>query len=306
MTQRNLVLGAILSTLLMSACSAKVSGGDAPSVPPVAPFGNKITGPVVEGSWSSQCVMWFNSYHQRKMTFTGQQIFRVDNDYSDKDCTQLTNKDEVRGVFRWVDKTSYGGYSMDYRLDIGQGVTQITGEELLIENNLMYLSGFQVGFGSIDKALPMSKDGAAPAPGKPSADPTPEQADPAKISGVIATSLATAKYAFCNAQGFGYILDFQNQDLSSIKEGTVKLSGRVCNRSGQFQDLGSAHFTIERPSEKVGDFKISLDDGYINGNARNMKDADALMSGNSGMCTFLTNNGIQGVFPADYGNWQCE
>jgi len=94
MRSNNLLTGrglseALVVMLLMSACSVKTSGDGALDTPPPDVFAHKLSGPNVEGSWSSQCVQDFGQkYRQRKVTFKAQAITRIDNSYTDKACTQ--------------------------------------------------------------------------------------------------------------------------------------------------------------------------------------------------------------------------
>ncbi len=295
MTQRNQFVAAVLSALLMSACSHSAS--DVPDLFPKEAFNNKVVGPAVEGSWSSQCNPDFGTqFRQLKASFQGQTVTRTDNQYADKDCTQITNKSEMKGVFRWADKTSYGGFVIDYHFDLGGGVTQIISEEILIENSQLYLSRFAIGFGSMDKSFPMTKDGAA--------NPTPAPADqnPVSVEGVRATSWKDAKYAYCNAQGYGFFLDFQNQDLSQVQEGTVTLQSHTCGSTHALGSPSTSHFVLSRTAP----FKMTLDDGYLQDNGKGVVDTWAVIAGNSGICTFLQNKGIKEVFNASYGMWECE
>lgn len=160
MTKRQLILSAVLSTVLLSACSAKIEGGSGDAQPAATeePFTHKIKGPDVEGQWSSDCVKEReDQYRQRKASFKENNILRSDIIYYDSSCTAIKQKYVTVGTYRWANVTNYGGYVVDYRFDLGNGVTQITGEEILIQGNLMYLSGFSVGYGNIDKTLPMAK-----------------------------------------------------------------------------------------------------------------------------------------------------
>ncbi len=300
MTTRNLFAVAALSTLLMSACSVH-SSSDAPSVLPKEAFDNKVVGPNIEGAWTSNCFQDFGSKHRQfKAVFQGQNIVRSDSEFADKECTHLLKKSELKGVFRYSDKTSYGGYVVDYHFDLGQGITEITAEEILLENNSLYISGFMVGFGSIDKTRPMTKDGASQ-PTPPAASPAPNE-DPNSIAGVRTSSWQSARYAFCNAQGYAYILDFKNQDLSKVQAGNVEILGRPCNSNRAFKVVGASHFQLDRSAK----FKMTLDDGYLSDNGRGMQDTWAVIAGNSGICTFLENKGVKDVFGADYGIWECK
>ena len=312
MTQRSLVklfLGtAILSNFCLGACSAKVSGAS-DSVPPLhsESFDNKIAGPSVEGLWSSACLPDYDQFRQIKVTFQGQNISRISNEYSDSACTQIKHKSELKGLFRWTEKTAYGGFALDYRFDLGGGVTQITGEEILIENATLYLSDFKIGFASIDKTFPLVKDGTPNPLPNPTPGPTPvaSDSDPSTVTGMKAQSWEKAKYAFCSVQGLAVLLDFQNQDLSQIQSGSIKVSVRECGSKRAFQANDPIPFVLS----KNGRFKMTLDDGYsgfIEDDGKGLTNANAIVSGNSGLCTFLENKGVKDIFGAEFGSFACD
>lgn len=144
----------LVSFLGLAACSAKVEGiPDAPPAPKQKP------GPNVQGKWSTGCVYDANfaEYRLRELTFKGSSVVRKDNLYTDSTCVTLAKQEEAHGKFSWGDKTSYGGYQIDYRFDLGNGWWQMTHEELLLENDVMYISDFYSGWGSISKDFPMVK-----------------------------------------------------------------------------------------------------------------------------------------------------
>jgi hypothetical protein len=286
MTKRILVLVAL--SALASACSIKAdvgSGSPAPGFDKA--FKNKITGPAVEGTWKSGCVYNYGQYHQRTATFKGQAIVRTDNSYSDSNCQTRIDQSEYTGKFRWLKKTSYGGYVVDYHFDVGGGVTWIVSEELLIEDSALYLSNFVLDAPSMDTSFPMYLDGSSATP------PTPPQ-DPSEIVGIPATSWANVKYAYCNVQGEAMLLDFQGKNLSTVSSGGVKFQARWCNSSDAYQDIGSTTFGLNRTSP----YMMSIADGYngsIQENGQKFTQAFAVLIGNSGVCTYLQNKGTKGV-----------
>jgi hypothetical protein len=188
----------VMGLVGLAACSAKVSGGGGDVVPQSSPevFQHKIAGPDVEGTWASACLFdsYKTKYKQMSIQFIGQSIKRSASLFDDEQCAQVFKKIEDVGTFRWVSPTSYGGFLMDYRLEAGNGVIGITGEELLLEGDVMYLSDFRMGFGSIDRTYPMKKGGAAgsatpapqpkPAPG-PNPAPTPAPVQCADFRGTF-------------------------------------------------------------------------------------------------------------------------
>lgn len=169
-----MVFGAMVA---FSACSAKTDGGGGAGPVPVEPFDNKITGPSVEGVWTSVCLLdsFEKKYKTKSAEFRGNTIKRTANLYEDRLCQKLSTKNELSGVFRWSDRTSYGGYVVDYKLDLGNGWTSATREEILVDDGTMYSSDFAVGFGTIDKDFPMKKAGEVPSPEpNPAPNPSPD------------------------------------------------------------------------------------------------------------------------------------
>lgn len=267
-------------------------------------FEDKVTGPDVEGTWASLCTYDEGSqyndkdsqYRVRKIVFDKNKVVRIDNTYFDKECRKIKTTSELKGVYRWGNVTSYGGYLVDYRFDLGNGITSITAEEVLIEKGVMYLSDFYIGFGSIDKSLPLFHENEGENPSQPEPDE-----DPTNVVGVKAYSWADAHYAFCNVQGFAVFIDFKNQNLSVVDQGTADITSRVCNTKNKFKSMGSMAFSLNRS----GKFMMTFDDGYIEDNGSGLSDTWAVLYGNSGMCTYLKNKGIKGIF--NTGTiWKCE
>ncbi len=154
------ILIAALATLLSTACSLK--SDDAPPAPPVEvvpEFKNEASGFNVEGSWTSSCNLEYNRYRQRKMIFSGQNFQRSNNLYFDYKCAQIDLKDESKGIFRWLAQTVYGGFSAEYKVDLGGGWSQLLTEEILLENGMLYISGYGgTGYPTIEKSHPMKKE----------------------------------------------------------------------------------------------------------------------------------------------------
>lgn len=166
-------------------CSASIDGGGgSPGTPSGADanFPHKVTGPDVEGIWTSSCLYdsFQSAYKIMRAEFKGSTVTRSSNTYSDAACTKSVKINESKGIFRWSEATAYGGYKIDYKFDLGNGWTSNTYEEVLLENGNLYLSEFRIGFGTIDKNFPMKKAGDTPAKPKPGTPaPAPAPAPPA-------------------------------------------------------------------------------------------------------------------------------
>ena len=154
------IFTALLATLMFAACSPKKDDVSV-TYPGPTPLQSKIQGPTVTGKWESHCVYNYNEDVYRKKTaeFTDNNVVRTDMHYSDKDCLHELAKSgsKYHGTYAWDSKTTYGGYLIMYRFDLGNGWSQDINEELLIENDFLYLSDFSTGFGIISHDLPLSK-----------------------------------------------------------------------------------------------------------------------------------------------------
>lgn len=148
----------------LAACSAKVEGDAASPAPIKEAFENKIKGPDVEGVWTSTCLYdsFEGAYKVMRAEFKGATLQRSSNLYSDNGCKQISKKVEVKGIFRWAQTTTYGGFQVDYKLDLGNGWTSNTKEEVFVDKDVMYLSEYRVGFGFIDKSFPMKRSTSTP------------------------------------------------------------------------------------------------------------------------------------------------
>jgi hypothetical protein len=220
----------------LAACSAEVdggSGGNTPAQKPVA-FPHQVDGPIVEGTWTSACIFdsYESAYKIKRAEFKGQNIVRTANLYSDSSCAQLSKKDEVLGLFRWAKETGYGGFQVDYKLDLGGGWTSNTGEEILIENGSMYLSDFRIGFGRMDKTFPMKSSTAANPSPKPTPGPTPTP--PGKTCADFTGTYASGKYYTSLSQNQCAELSWQtlNSDLTPYGNPDVYIMDKVSRPMG--------------------------------------------------------------------------
>lgn len=275
----------------LSACSVEMDGGSGKNTPankPSAAFPHQIDGPVVEGVWTSACIYesFDSAYKIKRAEFKEQNIVRSANQYSDSSCTKLSKKDEVLGLFRWAKETGYGGFQVDYKLDLGGGWTSNSKEEILIENGLMHLSDFRVGFGRIDKSFPMKLVSSGTPSPNPAPTPTPPGKACADFTGVFANSRSYASLS----QNQCAELSWQalNSDLTPYGSPDVYIMDKVSRPAGnsyiasyyqgasfilEVQQPGRAkmvlNFSIEKVSEacgmRFGGIKtVLLRKGYIN------------------------------------------
>jgi hypothetical protein len=275
----------------LSACSVETDGsgggGATPEAPKVA-FPHQVQGPVVEGTWTSACIYdsLESAYKIKRAEFKGQNIVRTTNLYADSTCTQLSKKDEVFGLFRWAKETGYGGFQVDYKLDLGGGRTSNSKEEILIENELMYLSDFRVGFGRIDKTFPMKSSTVANPNPNPKPTPTPPGRACPDFTGVFVNTKSYA--ALSQNQCAELSWQALNSDLSPYGNPEIYVMDKVARPMGnayitsfyqgtsfvlEVQQSGRAktvlNFSIEKVSEacgmRFGGIKtILLRKGYIN------------------------------------------
>lgn len=168
MTKNLLIATAILATLLLNSACTVNADSVAPETPAVQDtFASEIEGPDLQGTWISACNEDYNYYRQVKVVLTAKGIERSNNVYTDSKCTVINQKDESHGLYRWLGKTTYGGYLAEYKMDIGNGWSQFLKEEILLESGKLYLSNYSVGFDSIRKENPMYRDGVIPKQTRP-------------------------------------------------------------------------------------------------------------------------------------------
>ncbi len=157
MKQTTLTILSGLAIFMLAACSAEIKGGSEVTPPVEDKFSHKIQGPDLRGTWASACVLdkVENLYLRKTIAFSGNQVLRTANLHIDRDCTILSKKKEAIGIYRWVKVTTYGGYQLEYKFDLGGGVTTSPKEELLVEGKNLYLSDFHNEFGTISREVPL-------------------------------------------------------------------------------------------------------------------------------------------------------
>lgn len=115
-------------------------------------------------------------------------------------------------------------------------------------------------------------------------------------------SYGEAKFVFCEAQGFGYMIDFQGFDLSKPGIGSSKLGSKTCN-SGEPIEWLPKTYPFEVIYDIDGSPKINFPttriETYISTsksrNGLNHESKYSVLFGNSGTCFFLQTEAHRGL-----------
>lgn len=186
-SKRCLSVTTMLSTgtllLLLAACSAKVStdGGGAPPAPAPDVVTNKdaVTGPTIDGKWSSTChASSFVADKKRvdgsiiiHLSINSRSVERKTERFSDANCTPANalKTQTLTGSFRYLALQSTNVYTIEYRFDLGGGVSTMPQESIKFENDTLSVSNFQ-----ISPDIILTRDtAAAPQPAAPAAPAAP-------------------------------------------------------------------------------------------------------------------------------------
>jgi len=155
-TKRFLFIGV---ALLVSACSVK--GGDNGAPLTSDPFNGKtrIAGPQVEGEWASGCVLGSGGTHRQvAIKFQGGKFERVETDYSDSACLQSAKTTAFKGTFIFSKQNADNSYQIEYAIAMDNGWTQLTEEKLILENDDIFISEFQIGeLATVNRQMPLKK-----------------------------------------------------------------------------------------------------------------------------------------------------
>jgi len=305
-------IGLFAVTTGLIGCKAKIEGGPENVPAPVVNDGffdekPTIQGPVVEGSWKSNCIERSGKTSRFfEFQFKDQQVVRTENTFSDLKCQTVAKKETNHGRFRFIEHYADDTYQVEYAFDLGSGVTGFPQEKLKLMQGKLYFTNFHVGeFAEVlvDEALE-SVGSSQPVPQPPAPVPPapPIATDPNNIVGQQAQTLWGAKYAFCNVQGIAYLIDFKGHVLSEVSQGTLQAAYRRCNQVQPFKESGETAFTIVRDGANA-EIRFGQS-SYIKIYRGGLKGADAVIGGNSGMCTFLINKGVKDVF-SNNGMWTC-
>ena len=144
-------------SVALSACGVKVdSAGDMPPIPE-----NKgIPGPVITGTWRTDCIsdLMSSSYKMIESTFRNSSVSRKTQFYRDFNCTQMSDEKTQNGTFKYVAKDKDGSYTIEYRMDLGNGWHSLPKEKILLDGDILYISDFVIGQTVTKSAMfPMQK-----------------------------------------------------------------------------------------------------------------------------------------------------
>ncbi|MES2964287.1 MAG: hypothetical protein V4760_10380 [Bdellovibrionota bacterium] len=175
-----LKLAVLSSATLLAACSAEVSGGDVPfTIPGPGAFSHKVTGPNIDGRWISKCVdhKWSTGYIVFDMTVKGQDVTRIEKEYSNASCTTLKKESTQVGAFRYEAELKNGIFEVEYKFSLGNGMSVLPRENVKLVANSLWISDRYIGELSppdielLRDGNPSTKPGPTPAP---SPTPTPD------------------------------------------------------------------------------------------------------------------------------------
>lgn len=115
--------------------------------PPVEPFNHKVTGPGLDGNWTSACEydLKDSKYAIYNIVLKGQDITRTKTVYMDTKCQQGPVATTYKGQFRFFKSYDKGFFELEYKLDLGNGRTLFTAENIQLRNGMLFISDFYVG-----------------------------------------------------------------------------------------------------------------------------------------------------------------
>lgn len=135
----------------LSACSARIEGAAKNNPAPAKVTEHQVPGPAVDGTWKSDCHYNYTSgrYEVVTMTISGQQVSRKQEKFADSVCKNTIKLDEWNGIFRFMKKYGEDIYEVEYQIDLGQGATQYTGENIKLvktkTSSTLWISEYYVG-----------------------------------------------------------------------------------------------------------------------------------------------------------------
>jgi hypothetical protein len=145
------VLFTLAAVVALSACNIKLKGKDEPKGPPPE---EKVEGPNIEGQWLSACESNFREggYRVLDVTYGPATASRKSHLYHDIQCQQLSKTEVKEGTYKYTAANKDGSYTVEYRIPIGNGWFSLPKENILLENNTLFISDFVIGDG-INKSL---------------------------------------------------------------------------------------------------------------------------------------------------------
>lgn len=298
----------LVAAAALSACSVSASGGEEIPLPIPTPAANAeqtfekpaIPGPDVAGKWISSCVKNYFTDGTRKLTvqYEKSKFTYTKEEFSDQSCTTISNTEQFGGPYQFSQQNPDNEWVIDYNYKIGNVIYHLSGQKLQLEGDTLYLSEFAFGTVKVNRDMPFKKEGATPTPPVSSA-PNTGGLKKAKI----ANNFSNAKYAFCNTQGFGVMVDFQGKNLTEPGIGKAKIGYKSCESREAIQWSSKTldfQVTMSGNSPKVS-FLYTTSDSYIEpygtyqSGLSSSIGAIANINGNSGSCFFLENDGTQDI-----------
>jgi hypothetical protein len=149
MNIKNLAQSFIVSLLLLSgmACSVSATGEpDGALKPQNRETAHKVDGPSIAGIWKSDCNLKNDGrYETITMSIDGQSVSRKQEIFSDQNCSSSFKINQWQGLFRYITVYANNFYEVEYQIDLGQGATQFTGENIRLANSDLWISEYYVG-----------------------------------------------------------------------------------------------------------------------------------------------------------------
>jgi hypothetical protein len=200
MNKLSLISFAVCAIALFNGCSVDVKGNSKPATP-LKPA-NKVQGPEITGEWISACLTKTGGRSRMLKVVVGvsQEVTRHERVFADGLCRDLEKDTTWKGSFTFSEKRANDIYTLEYRIDRGQGLTQISYENIRRQGNFLYLSEFAIGdtIPTLELKLKVPTQEPPPTPtpapaSTPIPTPTPSPT-PAPNPGMAATRDFTPTY----------------------------------------------------------------------------------------------------------------
>ncbi len=143
----------------LAACSASVDGGS--PVPSVTPKEKaQVAGPNLDGVWASSCLEDSFDRGSKKITMVikDKSVHRTTEKFLDLNCTRAGEVIVQAGSFTFQKQYAKEIYEVEYRFDLGNGVTSITFENLRLADKILWIGEFYSGDG-VEPLTPLARIG---------------------------------------------------------------------------------------------------------------------------------------------------
>lgn len=237
------VLKSIAIFVLLAACNIKSKVGDQP--PPTKdkfPGKPRVQGPVVEGAWSSNCVVDYYQSKKWSLSFAGDTFTRTQEIFNDQYCKTSKEKKIESGSYIFSHTFPDGSFEINYAIDLGSGWTSYVDEKILFENNILYISNYVSGEAApIVRNMPMMKDLTSPPPAPVPVTPTCQN-----YSGQyqINAELFKIEQKDCKEINWSYLPTYFNPEGRTI---IYKMDGveRIYDGKSRIASFKDGHFKLE-------------------------------------------------------------